>query len=84
MPFLLLLLEPLERRDCSIPKIVVRPGIRPVNRPPAPKVRKLLCPNEHFTGFFRPQHPHSFNERFLIGTENHGLYSLVSSLTPEP
>jgi hypothetical protein len=72
MPFPLLLLKPFERRECSFPKIVVGPGIRPLNSPIAPEIRELLRPNQHFPGLVRREHPHNPDERFFIGTKNHG------------
>ena len=73
MPFTLLLLKSFDGCEFGFPKIVVGPGIRPLNAPLSAEIRELLRPNEHFPGLVRRQHPHNFDERLFIGTENHGL-----------
>ena len=73
MAFTLLLLKTFEGCDCGFPKIVVRPGIGPLNSMAATKIVELLGPNKHFPGLVRREHPHNFDERFLTGAKNHGF-----------
>lgn len=80
-PFVLLLLKPFERCECSFAKIVVRPGIRPVNPAVAPEIRKLLRPSQHFPGLVRRKHPHNFDQRLFTTRLNRQTSDLKTSCT---
>ena len=73
-PFALLMLKPFEGCDCSFPKIVVGPGIRPLDGAVAPEVRKLVvCPVQYLPGLVWRKRPHDFDKRFFCGTKNHAV-----------
>jgi len=79
--FALLLLKLFERCECSFAKIVVRPGIRPVNPAVAAEIRKLLRPSQHFPGLVRRKHPHNFDQRLFATRLNRQTSDLKTSCT---
>lgn len=69
----LLPLESLQGCGRGLPKVLVGPRIRPLDRPRAAQVCKLLRPIQHLPGLLGWKHPYNLDERLFARTESHAV-----------
>jgi hypothetical protein len=71
MAFSLLFFEALHSGRCCFGKILIGPGVRPLDRARARKIGKLTSPIQDLPSFFRWECPDHTDERLFLCVEHH-------------